>query len=339
MNMVDLYIEEVGRHLPAKNREDLKREIRSLVEDAIDDTAQGKEPDEAQVVDVLKMFGSPEKVAASYQPPRYLIGPNLFPTFLMVVRIVVAVIAVLSAVGIGVSLGKTASDVSGVLSTIGEGMLNFLGSAAAALGNIVLVFAIIQWLSPDLKFNEEAWDPRSLKAEPDPERVTPAGPIFEIFLALAAILLFNVYSQWIGITIYQDGRWLHAPVLTEAFLLYLPWINLLLVVGVVLQSLLLRHRSWTPGLRWLAIGINAANIILTGWILTGPSFVGIDTAALVQAGWDPAQASGFMRAVPAFTTLFRLALGIALAAQIFDLVKKLYRMVSKKISLPAGLAR
>lgn len=329
MNMVNSYIEEVGRHLPAKNREDLKREIRSLVEDAIDDARQGQEPDEALVVEVLTKFGSPEKVAASYQPPRYLIGPNLFPIFWMVVRIVITVLAVIAAVGIGVSLGKTGADPAAILHTIGEGGLNFLGSAAAALGNIVLVFAIIQWLSPD-KFNEESWDPRSLEAKPDPDKVASGGPVAEIFFNLALLLLLNVYTQWVGITILQDGEWLHAPVLTEAFGLYLPWVDLILVASVTLQALLLRDRAWIPALRWFSIGINVASIVLTAWMLNGPVFIGLDTTLLAQSGWNPSLLDAINRAMPSLTTLFRMVLGVALAAQIIDLVKKLYQKAAKK---------
>src|SRR5690606_12112003 len=68
MNMVDIYVAEVGRNLPKKDRADLEQEIRSLIEDAIDDAAeaQGCERDEALVVEVLKQFGRPEEVAASY---------------------------------------------------------------------------------------------------------------------------------------------------------------------------------------------------------------------------------------------------------------------------------
>ena len=108
MNLIDAYMQEVGRNLPVKNREDIEKEIRTLVEDMLDDAsnAAGRAPDEAMVVDVLKKLGSPEKVAASYAPARYLVGPAYFPIFLLVMKIVATVMLVLSAIGMGVELGQ-----------------------------------------------------------------------------------------------------------------------------------------------------------------------------------------------------------------------------------------
>ncbi|HSQ18530.1 MAG TPA: hypothetical protein VLM83_12575, partial [Anaerolineales bacterium] len=76
MELVTRYVSEVGRQLPEKTRADLEKEIRSLIEAALDDRAQktGRPVDEDMIVEVLKEFGPPEKMAASYLPERYLIG-------------------------------------------------------------------------------------------------------------------------------------------------------------------------------------------------------------------------------------------------------------------------
>ena len=37
----------------------------------------------------LKEYGSPKKVAASYGHTQYLIGPRLYPTFMLALQIVV----------------------------------------------------------------------------------------------------------------------------------------------------------------------------------------------------------------------------------------------------------
>ena len=54
---------------------------------------------------LLKEFGSPKEVAASYQPKdQYLIGPELFPIFRLVTLIVIAAVlgSLLLAMGINV---------------------------------------------------------------------------------------------------------------------------------------------------------------------------------------------------------------------------------------------
>src|SRR5512138_2038150 len=111
MNLVDRYIAEVGKHLPRKNRADIEAEIRSTLEDMLDERMQAsgaKDPaDEATVMALLKEYGSPREVAATYKTHQYLIGPRLFPIFEMVVRIVLVVVAGASLIGLGVSLSET----------------------------------------------------------------------------------------------------------------------------------------------------------------------------------------------------------------------------------------
>jgi hypothetical protein len=40
MNLIELYTREVGRNLPEKMRADIEKEIRSLIEDSLEDESQ-----------------------------------------------------------------------------------------------------------------------------------------------------------------------------------------------------------------------------------------------------------------------------------------------------------
>jgi uncharacterized protein (UPF0216 family) len=40
MNLIDKYIAEVGKHLPRRNRSDIEAEIRSTLEDMLDERKQ-----------------------------------------------------------------------------------------------------------------------------------------------------------------------------------------------------------------------------------------------------------------------------------------------------------
>lgn len=110
MNLIDRYIQHIGKHLPEKSREDVKREIRSLVEDSLEDRSRelGRPIDEALAVAVLKEFGRPEKMAASYTPERYLIGPRLYPIFWLVVKIVASVLLAITLVKLFMGIGQLA---------------------------------------------------------------------------------------------------------------------------------------------------------------------------------------------------------------------------------------
>jgi HAAS len=120
MKLIDTYISEVGRRLPKKNRADIEAEIRSTLEDMLEERGRkaGKPVDDELVVEVLREFGAPEKVAASYQGERYLISPQLFPTFLLVLKIVLSVFGTLALIGLGVQLARSGVTFMNVLDGI-----------------------------------------------------------------------------------------------------------------------------------------------------------------------------------------------------------------------------
>ena len=113
MNLIDRYVREIGRRLPQISRADIEKEIRSALEDMLDDRSkkESRAIDEEMTVAVVKEYGNPEKVAASYLPERYLIGPQLFPIFWLVTQIVFAVLTALTVVALGFALfgGEPAS--------------------------------------------------------------------------------------------------------------------------------------------------------------------------------------------------------------------------------------
>ena len=90
-----------------------------MIEDMLDEQTGGQEPSEDQAVEVLTKLGPPDKIAESYQPSRYLIGPELFPSFVTTARIVLAITIFFSLLGMGVSLGKSAPG----LDSFGESLI------------------------------------------------------------------------------------------------------------------------------------------------------------------------------------------------------------------------
>jgi hypothetical protein len=151
MNLIDRYVNAVADRLPEKMRGDLSKEIHSLIEDTLEDRAnQTGKPvtDEEMIVDVLKSFGSPEKMAASYLPTRYLIGPRLLPTFWMVVRIMIGITVLVSFIRLGVNLAGSTYTLAQANILMGQAISEPITAAMCVFGNIVLIFAIIELLLP-----------------------------------------------------------------------------------------------------------------------------------------------------------------------------------------------
>src|SRR5687767_14447802 len=177
MKLIDRYVVQVGKYLPAKTREDIEKELKSTLEDMLEDRAQklARPADEAMELELLREYGAPDKVADTYHSTQYLIGPRMYPTFIMVLKIVFAVLGALAVVGLVVALGKVGFAGREFAQTLMQTVGGYIGAAITAFGNVVLVFVLLDRFMPDsdikgLKTSEE-WDPATLLKEQDPNMV------------------------------------------------------------------------------------------------------------------------------------------------------------------------
>jgi hypothetical protein len=342
MDLIDLYARAVGRELPEKNRSDIEREIRTLIEDSLEDESQkaSRAPDEEMVVGLLERMGSPGKMAASYQPPRYVIGPELYPHFVTTLRVVLTVVTVLAAVGFGFSLGLGENSASNPFELIGQIVSGLLGAVLQATAIVMLIFAAIQHVSPDAarQINSPDWDPRLLREEPDPERVSMPGTIAEIIFTVLALLVFIFYREWIGISTIQNGEWVHIPVLTDAFYRYLPFLVGLWALQIGINIWIMARGSWTTAMRWTSLVHSTLTIVLMAFILAGPAIASLPAESLAQLNWNitPEAAEQIAWTV---SLSIRLALGIVIALELVEMGKMLYKLLGRRLPVPVVLGK
>ncbi|HEU4746535.1 MAG TPA: hypothetical protein VFS61_14935 [Anaerolineales bacterium] len=333
MNLIDKYIAEVGKHLPRKNRADIEAEIRSTLEDMLEERKQATgEVEDKAVIELLKEYGAPRDVAASYTGPRYLIGPRVYPTFELVTKIVVAVLLAVTLVGLGISLSRSSLAGPEFLKTVGEGALNLLGGLITAFGNIVLVFAILERVLPAKEFEEEEeWNPAELAREPDPDRVKFGEQIFEMFFLVLFLIVFNLYPEIIGIGFFNDNDWVFiSPILTDAFFSYLPWLNVLILLQLGFNVYLLRQGAWNMTTRIMNILLELGSIALAIVMLRGP-----DLASLT-----PGQLAGtpLAESAPLFITMAKLVptlvLTIVIIISSIEVAQMVYHLMKDRSSSP-----
>jgi hypothetical protein len=294
MNLIDKYIAEVGKYLPRKNRSDIEAEIRSTLEDMLDERTQDKGPaDEATVMTLLKEYGSPREVAATYKTHQYLIGPRLFPIFEIVLRIVLIVVASVSIIGLAVSLAKTGLTGPEFMAAVGQWFGGLISGLIAAFGNIALIFAIIERTQAAEKFEKEFkdWDPTELKKEPGPDQIDLADHIATIIFTVLGLIVLNIYPNLLSIRYSVDGTWTTIPILTEAFFRFLPWINIMGLVQIVFNGYMVSQRDWTSGTRGVGILVDIAGMALAVVILRTSGILGITAAQLDAIGNPDAAAS------------------------------------------------
>ncbi len=260
MDLIDRYVYEVGRYLPRKNRADIQAELRSLLNDTLEARVAG-EPGEGDVVALLKEFGQPEKVAASYQPEsQYLIGPELFPIFRMVVGIALLVMVIVHIVLFAVLLFTDPNPLKAL-----DVLSGFVGSAFSVLGTIVVVFYVLQNFDVRLAKPSQEWNPRDLPVPDAKNEINRSGIIFDIALALVFIVALLVFPTRIAVVVTPGTPVLTDPVITS----HTPLIVAALILGLVVDIVLLWRGRWQIGTRLAKIAANLFILVVIAVLISG----------------------------------------------------------------------
>jgi len=328
MDLLDRYVKEVGDHLPKKSRNDIEAEIKSSLQDILQEKSVkiGIPVDEALTLAVLKEYGKPEKVAASYLPPRYLIGPELFPIFWLVLKIGLAVVVLIAVLVFAVraAVGDIQSWVE-----VEENIGGLFNGAIATFGWIVVTFALLQRFLPLEKTKGQAkeWDPAELLKKPDTELIPLSTPIVAIIFTLAALVIFNIFPDFVAIKTVKtltDNEWVTLITLTDAFFLQIPWLNVLWLLSLGFHCVTLWQRRWQLWTRAVHIGLQVFSIVILIRLLTGADIIYFDPAALeyLNAGGAP------LDNISAISNIcLKAALGVAVAASLFEIGKSGYKML------------
>jgi hypothetical protein len=341
MNLIDRYLHEVGRHLPTKNRQDILDELKSNLTDTLESRVQG-EPTEQDVFALLKEFGPPEKVAASYYPEgQYLIGPTLFPLFRNAISITLLVVVIVHLVLIGV-LTIFAGDYSAALEIVSD----FFGVAFAALGVVVVVFYILQRVGFQPEKKGQEWDPSQLPDEIDEKLEIKRGEtITSIVFSTIFLCVFLAFKDGIpvvsslGTSASGSGeRYLIVdPVLNQ----YLLAIVISLVIGIAADVYLLWRGRWTVGTRSVKIAANLVGLAVTAvlvaghlaWLepYTGGTLLGFLSAISELAGSNPE----FVQVMVMQGVLIGLV--VAFIVETVETIGLIVRMIQDFVNKPTSL--
>jgi len=278
MDLIERYVNNVGRKLPRKGRDDVKAELNSLIRDTADDRYKGKATED-DIVALLQEFGSPDEMAASYRPAgQYLIGPELFPIFKLVIG------AVLLAVTIGLTVALVMAVIFGDRESvdIGERLLNALSvyfqAWLSVFASVVVVFAILQRLGvkPD-EDDQEEWDPRTLPEVKDIDLIGRGESAAGLAVSIVFLVLLNLFSDRIGFVV----TWGDEPLFTNILQDNLLWLNIALLLSIGLWLLLLIQGRWHIYTRLAKAAIDLFWIFVVYQVVT--TLAG-EKAAMVEAG-------------------------------------------------------
>lgn len=328
MKLVERYVDEVGQNLPEKMRTDIENEIRSLIEDRLSDRCAEQnlqEPNEEIIKEILAELGSPEAVAAAYLPDRYLVGPKNFSLFWRIVKFALLGFGIALLVSFVVQVfipdGQKVSTIEAFLELIA----GYLQGGLQIFGTVVLIFALIEWGQRKADVRLNLWTPQFLE-EPAPQKVSRAGQIWDAIFAVAFLIIFNLYPQWVGINLYQNGNWVHVPVLTQAFYQFLPIINVQFALSLALAVYLASRGVWESVSEWLDVGVKVISIIVASLLLSVGPLLDMSANAFFGTGWDISTIMSIQKQViPILNVQFDILLVVIIVINVIKIAKVIMR--------------
>ncbi|MDY6877466.1 MAG: hypothetical protein SWK90_14875 [Chloroflexota bacterium] len=329
MELVDRYVHQVGRRLPKRLRDDVKVELRSLLLDALEERTGLEAGDETTFseedqVAVLEEFGPPAQMAAKYQlQPRYVIGPQVYNLYLIVVAVVIGAGLLASIVSTAVSGLHAGSARVEILELLGQGLVRFFNIAISGIGSTTLIFAVLERAIPNGEFeldDEKEWSPHDLPEIEESDEIKHAGLIVQIGILALLLIAFIGFPDRIATGAYYDYGWHIVPsILSPAFFsIYLPLIEISWGLTIILNLVLLRQGRWQLGTRIANLLIQGFDVFILARLLLGPSILN----ANVLNGMFPV--TQYMPASPVDSAL-RLAFLVALIVTVIETVVKIWR--------------
>lgn len=306
-DLIQRYLYAVAERLPRAGRDDIVRELRTLIDDKLDERSSGQSPapDADVTAAVLREIGEPGVVAARYHArPRYLVGPRTYPTLVRLMKLGLAlavVVVVLTTALSRAAAGGTApgfgwtvlADMAGRVIQI---CITFFGAAVIAL-------AVVERVHPEAGAADGGWDPRRLPPVPEVEEERINGPwlALEIALVLFILAIANFFPRWVGVFVVRHGGPSGIVPFTD-FGIHLPMlaINGWLAVALLQKFLVFGRQCWTPLSRWLAVIVGLLATLVVALIAAGSHLHAPAGLAQLAPALHPLQALLYLAPVLVF---------------------------------------
>jgi hypothetical protein len=260
----DRYIYAVTKELPESQRSDIEKELRSLIEDMLDERTQGREAAQKDIEEVLLELGNPRELADRYRDhKRYLIGPEIYPTYFFILKIVLSAISIAMVVLFAV---RTVTEPLQIVDHIVDTLATYVSACFQGFSWVTIMFALMDHFgvrNKDFAMEEAGeWKLSDLPDLPDERKqIRRADPIASIIFTLFFGILFIFSINLFGIWVFREGhpggvvQFFSEPV----FRSYLPYIWASLAFGVIVEIFKLVIGKWTLQL----IGLEFLNHVVS----------------------------------------------------------------------------
>jgi len=273
MGIIDRYIYAVTKRLPENQRGDIEKELRSIIEDMMEQ--YDGESNEAKVQKVLLELGDPALLADNYRgSKRYLIGPDNYNNYITVMKIV------FMAIFIGISVGVVVENIFSFDSNIPKIITEYIATLFSALLQgfawVTVSFAIAEYYGvKELNKNKDkkGWDLSQLPPIPVKNAVISRWElVFAVIFGTIFTIIVCFMPEVFAAYIRDNGGIKIIPVFNiEILLRYRILFIVTFMLGVLREVLKFISGRWTLKLAIANSVISIISMVFALIIFSNPS--------------------------------------------------------------------
>jgi hypothetical protein len=278
--LTDRYVYDVARRLPQAQRDDIEKELRGLIDDMLQARTGDIPPTVDDVTAVLKELGQPQQLAGKYRGiKRYLIGPDYYDIYWLVLKIVLGV----SGIGLVIALivSNVATPPQNAISAVAKSFGGIISGLVQAFAYVTIAFALVERFNKKSPWDEIDWDPKDLPPVPpanqrDTMTIKRGDPIAGLIFGVIGLVIFNAIPWILGYVVASDEL-VSVPVFNlDVLRSMLLLINVLICLGMLKDVLRLIAGRYTLKVSLSIAAINIAMLVLNIVIFLPPAIWNAD---------------------------------------------------------------
>ncbi len=289
MKIIDQYIYAIGQKLPMKGREEIKKELKSLLLDDIE-AKYGENPSEKDLDDAICAFGSPGKIAKKYSSEKLVIGSGYTDLYFMIIKIMALAMTITFTTIFIVTLFTENLTGTAVLKSIVENLQAIINTSISGIGTVTIIFFIITRFAKEGVVDlEDDWTTKKLENILIEKQVeSKIESVISIIFSALFIIFINFFPQLMTLaesSFEKSGILLGNTVNLELFHIYAIIFTIIELSEIVYHFLLLKIAIKTRVLTIMYNTISILTIILLIIMVSDPRLfvqaIGNTTPALI----------------------------------------------------------
>jgi hypothetical protein len=271
MDLIERYLQALKFALPAKQRDDIIKELRDSILSQVEEKEAevGHPLTEDDQVALLKKLGSPIHLASRYRNQQHLVGATMFPIYWKVLKasLGLAFLVLVIASVATAAAGKTLMESLGVL-------FHYPSAALMTFAWTTLVFSALEFFGGRLQL-KDTWDPRKL---PPLVKETPRKSQFEL---IAQLLIQAIFSVWWLVGLHYQYLILGPGIaflrLGPAWQTIYPLLVVTVLADLSLTAFMLVRPLRTKGQSMSGLVMNSSSLIVIYFLINaGDLFIAAD---------------------------------------------------------------